>query len=132
MASKAPLLLLAGAAALLMMGKKKKATGNGKITPSGLPVSDHLRFDEACEKLLQRLNVPGYDNRMTNKYVELRKIGVDDPVELTLEILKMDAGHCPWDNPGDYTDQMKLTFDAQLAAVQNFYELEQAGELDLG
>jgi hypothetical protein len=132
MASKAPLLLLAGAAALVMMGKKKKANGGVKITPSGLPVSDHLRFDEACEKLLQRLDVPGYDNRMTNMYVDLRKSGVDDPVELTLGILKMDAAHCPWDDPGKYTGQMKLTFDAQLAAVQNFYDLEQAGEITLG
>lgn len=130
MASKAPLLLLAGAAALLMMGKKKGA-GSQQITPSGLPVSDRLGFDEGCEKLLQRLNVPGYDNRMTNKYIALRKAGVDDPAELTLEILKMDAGHCPWDDPDKYTVQMNLTYTAQFAAVQNFYDLEQAGEIDL-
>lgn len=131
MANKALPLLALGAGALLLMSRKKKTT---PVPPTKdeeeLPVSNKLQFDKECEALLQRLDVKGYDARMTNKYLQLRNEGVEDLDEITLEILKMDAPHCPWEDPTSYTKQMNLTYNAQLAAIKNYAEMEERGEFD--
>lgn len=97
--------------------------------PEGRPVSNRMILTPDCADLSVRVRKWDYDIRITNYYWYLRDQGVDDPVVLAAEILKMDSPHCQWPAPPDAPQWSRVIWEGTYAAVKNYYDLEQSGEL---
>jgi hypothetical protein len=135
-------LLVAGGAALLLLsgGKKKKKKTNGAVTPgpgidetgdetdgSVRPTkrpfmdtgakAEKMVFDKECKAVIENVDLsPGspHDQWLTTRYYELREAGMDDPAEITLQLLMEQTEHCPWDDESRWTDFMRSTYNTLL------------------
>lgn len=133
-----PAVLLLGAVwAFGGSGKKTKRKGGGGTggthplppeTPR--PESDRMIFDDGCNDLMVRVDTAGYDLRITDYYWTLREEGFNDPEEITVEILALDAPQCVWPPTEDSSLRSKAIWDMVYAAVENYWTLEQEGLLD--
>ena len=132
-----PLLLGVGAAALLLGGKKKKKStaatnGNGK-TPKDLeelkyleiatgPGGDErLTFDEECSEIINKMDMEAHNNWITNRYFQLIGEGMTDLNAVTLQLLKDQSTHCPWDEPDKWTPLMSGLYEQLLGGVQGWH-----------
>lgn len=120
MASKStlPLVLAAGAGALLLMGGKKKKT-SWVAAPTHVP--GMLIMDSECSEILNKLNEGDADMWLTNRYNELVDGGMSDLDQITLQILKDQSNHCPWDTPSKWTPFMKALRDQFAEAINEFH-----------
>lgn len=136
-------LLVAGGAALLLLSggkKKKKKKTNGAVTPgpgidetgdetdgSVRPTkrpfmdtgakAEKMVFDKECKAVIENVDLsPGspHDQWLTTRYYELREAGMDDPAEITLQLLMEQTEHCPWDDESRWTDFMRSTYNTLL------------------
>ena len=97
--------------------------------PEGLPLSDRMILNEDCSAMAVRVIKWQYDIRITNRYWQLREQGVDDPMVLTVEILRMDSPHCTWPPTAYASEWAHTIWGGTYYAVKNYYDLEQSGEL---
>ena len=134
-------LLLAGGAALVLMsggGKKKKKKSpsdtpktNGKDSeekPSILPKpyleysggsAEKLVFDSECKEILEKIDMtPGgaHDQWLTGRYMQLVDSGMTSPEEITIQLLREQSDHCPWDDQTQWTELMNNTYTTLLDA----------------
>ena len=116
--------LLPAAAALgiafAVGGKKKKKTSRTEGLPPEppLPDSDRMLFDDGCNDLIVRVRSADYDTRITERYWQLRAEGYEDPVDLAVGILAMDAPQCTWPPVQDSSLRSKRVWDLVHPAVQ--------------
>lgn len=138
------LMVAGGAALLLLSGgkkkKKKKSDGVGKPgagngydtgeidddsvkSPAKRPFMDvgakaeKMVFDQECKAVIENVDLsPGspHDQWLTTRYYELREGGMNDPEEITLQLLKEQTEHCPWDDESRWTDFMRNTYETLL------------------
>lgn len=98
--------------------------------PDQLPVSNQLRFDPECFELTHMINSREYDARITTAYWSLRQQGMNNPVQITAELLRMDAPQCAWPAvPGVSSPMAVEIWNGTLAAVVNYHELAESGQL---
>lgn len=129
-----PLIIGVGAAALLL-GKKKRTskTGNGKSDPDQVrvqypdmtsdPTGDsRIVLDQECSQIINKLSYPEHNNWITNRYYQLLSDGLTDLDEMTVQLLKEQSNHCPWDDPSKWTPLMGGLFEQLNAAVKGWHE----------
>jgi hypothetical protein len=117
-----PLLLAVGAAALLLTGKKKPKKP-ATITPNGEGVFDRLVINSECSEILNELtlNKGDWDMWHTNRYYELVDGGMSDVDDITLQLLKEQSSHCPWDSVDKWTPLMKGLYDMLHVSVNGWH-----------
>ena len=124
-------------------GSKPKRRSNSRIEedpipdpgpgpgPGPLPMSNQLRLDPECFELTHIINAPEYDARITTAYWSLRQQGMNDPVAITAELLRMDAPQCAWPAvPGVSSPRAVEIWNGTLAAVENYHFHAENGTLD--
>lgn len=94
------------------------------------PESDRMIFNDGCSDLMVRVRAADYDLRITGYYWVLRQQGFDDPTEITIEILDLDAPQCLWPPEADSSLRSKMVWDMVYGAVENYWTLEKEGRLD--
>lgn len=134
--SAAPLILSIGAAALFLGGKKKKKTSsskedisvdmvgeyfNGKFDPKS--ENAFLIMDHECREIAQKINPDAHNTYITNRFEQLVSEGWKDTAEISLQILKDQSHHCPWDNKNAWTPLMKGLYTQFHQAVREYYKL---------
>lgn len=135
-----PLILGAGAVALLLTGKKKSQPlkGTEKVEPGETPSSkerellekfkyiemisdpdgdERLILDEECSSIINKLNFETHNNWLTNRYFQLMSEGVVGPDQISIQLLKDQSSHCPWDDKSSWTPLMQGLYDQLNAAV---------------
>ncbi len=114
--------------------KKKPRPGNGfePVPPDEpRPESDRMLFDDGCNDLIVRVKAADYDLRITEAYWQMRGQGDDDPEQLAIGILQMDAPQCQWPPGPDSSMRSKSIWELVYPAVENYWGLEKAGTLDM-
>lgn len=136
-------LLLAGGAALVLMSggkKKKKKSSSAEPKPNGKDNGDNgekqsilpkpyldysggsaekLVFDNECKEILEKIDMtPGgaHDQWLTGRYMQLVESGMTSPEEITLQLLREQSEHCPWDDQTQWTELMENTYATLLDA----------------
>ena len=133
-----PVLIIGAIAAAA--GSKPKRRGGSYIEedplpdvepgPDQLPIDNRMLFDPTCYDLIVRVNAPEYDARITTAYWALRQEGMNDPVAIAAELLRMDAPQCAWPaRPGVSSPQAVAIWEGTVAAVVNYHELAESGQL---
>jgi hypothetical protein len=106
------------------------ADGLTQQTEDGYPLSDSMRLNADCSGPAARTIKWRYDLRITGYYWYMRReLGMDDPVEMTAAILAFDSPHCQWPPAPDASEWAHIIWDGTYAAVKNYFDLEQTGEL---
>lgn len=139
-----PLLIAIPVVLMMAMGggKKRRRTTTGPeplpddgegtgdtMGPPGRPRSNRMILDADCNELAVQVTKWDYDIRITNYYWYLREQGINDPMTLAVEILALDSPHCSWPPGPDASDWAHTIWEGTYAAVRNYWELEQSGEL---
>lgn len=141
MANKSAFPLIAGAAALayLMVGssKKKKTTTDFRVPDKGKADSDEdepnvfppdrLVINQECTEILNNLEKAVHDQWLTNRAAELYNDGLKDLDALTLQLLKDQSEHCPWDDESKWTGLMKGLYEQLNKAVVGWAEVKAFG-----
>lgn len=134
-----PLLLGAGVLAAALSGKKKKKSSSTApsdkapeeaIAPSKRYLDavtaqgggQTIVFDQECREIAEKANAADHNNWLTNRYLQLVKSGIDDLDTVTLQLLKDQSAHCPWDDQGSWTELMSALYQQLRAAVQEFHD----------
>lgn len=132
--SSIPLLLGVGAAALLLGGKKKKkksGVAGEKLYPKYMADDgdgERLLFDEECSAIINKANYDSHNAWITNRYSQLFKDGMTDPDQLTIQLLKDQSEHCPWNDRSEWTPLMEELYAQLFSAVTGWNTLEAQGQ----
>lgn len=119
--------------------------------PGGAPGgggAETLSFDETCTKVLDTkgtaidpkdiykvvngeyaaLNPLKFNNFITGKFYDGRAQGIETPEAMAEFIITSQPGiaHCPWGNPEEWTELMKMTYEDLVRGVDEF--AQQQGE----
>lgn len=136
-----PLILLAGGAAMLIAaGRKDKDKKGAEPSPEPAPAEDPttiagaldpnllpggtsatLVFDEECTGFAEKINLAEHNSYITARYHQLYAEGMEDLEELTLQLLREQAEHCPWDEPEKWTPLMQGIYDQLLTGVKGYH-----------
>jgi len=143
-----PVALLLIPAALLLMGGRKRG-GGVPAGPygfswetrdveddldlqeeAGLPLSDRMLLNEACDGPAAKAIKWRYDMRITNYYWHLRRnLELSSPEVLAAEILYLDSPHCDWPPTADAPEWQQIIWEGTYSAVTTYYNLEKQGKL---
>jgi len=142
-----PVALLLIPAALLLLGGKKRGGGVpagpygfswesrdaedlAGQEEQGLPLSDRMLLNAACDGPAALAIKWRYDMRITAYYWYLRaKLELNDPEVLAAEILYLDSPHCQWPPPPGAPEWQQIIWDGTYSAVMTYYTLDKAGKL---
>lgn len=117
--SAVPLILAAGAGALLFMMGKKKKPKSSIATESDLGM---LVMNSECTEIINKLNHGDADAWMTRRYNELVDLGISKVETITLQMLKDQSRHCPWDTPSKWTPFMGELYAQYLDAINVWHQ----------
>lgn len=146
-----PILIGVGALAALAMGKKKKPASpeakkveEEKREPTMHPFFDFDKIQKkpksegGSEKLVLSANCSGvagpldeaeHDSWLTTRYFELLAAGNGLP-EITMQLLREQSPHCPWDDdPGNWTQFMRELYEQLFKGVVSFHDMTEGRRL---
>lgn len=108
-----PLLLGVGAVAVVVMGgKKKKKSDSGKMT-----------IDQECSRILASGDVNVHNEWITNRYEQMLAAGETNLEVISLNLLKEQSMHCPWDDNAKWTQLMEELYQQVYEAVNTYHVL---------
>lgn len=118
---KESVLLAVGAGALMMMSKKKTGFRSSYSSSSVDWLENSLLIlDKECESIAKKVDPVAHDTFITNRFHQLMRDGVTDTHAITIQILKDNSVHCPWDDQSRWTELMRGLYEQLFAGVEGY------------
>ena len=127
-----PLLLGVGVVAVVMSGKKKRKAsaepdesgiGDPVRTPADEAARSGMEMNDECSKILASVGTDEHDRWLTNRYEQMVAGGEGDLAVISLNLLKEQSEHCPWDNPDAWTRLMGELYSQVFEGVKEYHML---------
>lgn len=79
-------------------------------------------FDAECNQITNKLNMREHNSWLTNRYFQLLSEGAESLEEVTIQLLRDQSEHCPWDDPDQWTSLMKALYAQLFEAVKAWHD----------